>query len=327
MGTNGLLNNTIELIDPINLDLKVSRVGKIYLTTQAGADLTASGISDDITGATRTTPWTIGAFQFPSGLQICQAGFVFVPGNATYGTAGGLCVSKYEIKDLINSPKSDSTTTPILNWANRSDAQTACSNFLALGNPRLISNNEWQTIARDIEKVSSNWYQGKKYSLNSYLNRGNSSVSPGCSATLDAVSGTCTTPSTLFKDKRTHTLSNGSVIWDFSGNLSEWVTDDWSTDYSGLASFPNPQNYASIVGSTNATAKLEFGPFNSYSYAGGGYGYFGELINISGQTPGFALYRGGSYSDGANIGVFQAQSQVSTYTSGDLGLRCVHDPL
>ena len=48
--------------------------------------------------------------------------------------------------------------------------------------------------------------------------------------------------------RRTRTLSNGSVIWDFGGNVWQWV------DYNNASDKPNPQvnwvEYPSITGST-----------------------------------------------------------------------------
>ena len=43
----------------------------------------------------------------------------------------------------------------------------------------------------------------------------------GCHGTEQTCDGR-----TWNKQRRTHTLSNGEVIWDVSGNAWEWVKDD-----------------------------------------------------------------------------------------------------
>ena len=111
----------------------------------------------------------------------------------------------------------------------------------------LISNEEWMTIARSIESVPENWDSG--IAGQGTLSRGYSTTSIGGSkpspSTANCLydnsyggSGSCSATYTappvpdqwLYPDnahlyKRTLKLSTTSseVIWDFSGNIREWV--------------------------------------------------------------------------------------------------------
>jgi hypothetical protein len=88
------------------------------------------------------------------------------------------------------------------------------------------------TIAHEIEMTATNWSSGVVGT--GMLNRGHSDVSPDSAIAVinanDPYIGTGNNSGQAagsgWEQKRTHTLSNGQVIWDFSGNISEWV--DWS---------------------------------------------------------------------------------------------------
>jgi hypothetical protein len=109
------------------------------------------------------------------------------------------------------------------------DSRIACSNLNTINGVTnkydIISNPEWITIARSIEATASNWVGGVN---TGYINRGHSDNSPAsaCDGTVVNVQTNCTTLSTTTPNqKRTHTLDNGEVIWDFAGNVWEWT--DW----------------------------------------------------------------------------------------------------
>jgi hypothetical protein len=80
-----------------------------------------------------------------------------------------------------------------------------------------------------------------------------------------------------FDQKRTHTLSNDEIIWDFSGNVYEWVKDDLT--------------YGEVV-NTSPVATMTFnevakwGPQFSYtdgSFKSSPYGGLGYLIPDGGK--------------------------------------------
>ena len=93
----------------------------------------------------------------------------------------------------------------------------------------LIKNSEWQSIARNIEKNPLNWSKGKvgdgdiNRGHNGTLSQHEFSILP---ASTDDDPNFGTLNNNLHKYKRTHTLSNGEVIWDFAGNALEFVYAD-----------------------------------------------------------------------------------------------------
>ncbi|MCK9293202.1 hypothetical protein M0P25_03945, partial [archaeon] len=171
----------------------------------------------------------------------CPEGFILVPGNFLYGTTNGnsmgFCVAKYEMKadkdgdgigDLVSDYPAMTSTyntwyfsedsnitlvstpegSPIANII-QTEAITACESI----GGHLITNNEWMTLARNIELVPSNWSGGVVG--DGYLPRGNSSSSSAMDG-FNELSGWT---------KRTLTLTNGEVIWDLVGNVWEWTND------------------------------------------------------------------------------------------------------
>ena len=217
----------------------------------------------------------------------------------------------------------------------------------------LINNNEWQTIARNIEGVDSNWSGGT--AGNGDINRGHSAGDPARS--LEAHSdetkpcygiesdGTCGSSSTDKDKKRIHTLSNGEIIWDFSGNVWEFVEDTFRfipgfeqyTSDAHVYEFPADKTHAHFVRTYINTflAKNEFGPARVYTgnaSQGHGLGY-GFLYPAN--SHGFIL-RGGSYQFGTisevadqNVaGIFTVNLKGTTTNqkirSPYVGFRCVY---
>ncbi|MDD4664649.1 MAG: prepilin-type N-terminal cleavage/methylation domain-containing protein, partial [Candidatus Pacebacteria bacterium] len=140
---------------------------------------------------------------------------------------GNRCIMKYEAKKGTgNIATSVATGTP---WVNiyQDVAKAECEKIGA----HLITNAEWMAIARDIEDQDANWSDNKVGT--GYLNIGHATGNSGAAATTGSASEYSTGSNTLVpfsslvdhKGKRTHTLSNGQTIWDFSGNVWEWVDD------------------------------------------------------------------------------------------------------
>ena len=169
--------------------------------------------------------------------RICPDNFVMVPPLKNY-TDESFCMAKYEMKNSgSDTAISQADGTPYINIS-RDESINKCQ---AMGSGYdLITNDEWQTIARNIELVKSNWKNqriGK-----STLNTGHHSSDAVTTATPMAANSNDNqacfgTPkdcdsSTWNIYKRTHNLSNGEVVWDMSGNVSEWIKEDNSVNYS-----------------------------------------------------------------------------------------------
>jgi formylglycine-generating enzyme required for sulfatase activity len=252
----------------------------------------------------------------------CPSGYVSVPGNPTYGGAG-FCVMKYEAKTGTNAIAATTAAAgnPVVN-INRDDARTSCR-LIGPGYD-LISNAQWQTIARNIARTPSNWSTGTVAS--GELNRGHSDTDPANSLAADASDlnaciGTNQTCSDTVWDsqRRTHALSNGEVIWDFAGNVWEWVTDSNSAVAGAnayVSTLPTNDKRQRRYGADPAT--LCATP-NSSPYCGMGFAW----ANYSAS----AVRRGGRWGHDMLTGVFTFNLGFSA-TNGDtdLGFRCVFNP-
>jgi prepilin-type N-terminal cleavage/methylation domain-containing protein len=253
--------------------------------------------------------------------RVCPTGYIAVPGNGMYGT-NDFCVMKYEAKagSATVAATTQATGFPTVSIT-QTNAITACSlNGAGYG---LINNNEWMTIARNIEGQATNWTGGAVG--NGGLWRGHSDNSPGTAleaSTDDNLGYTGTGNTSPSIERRTHTLSNGQTIWDLSGNVWEWTSDiiqgqdkpnnssgNFSQQWTAISNFgtlsydlTRPSNVA-----WNSTQNM------GQYYAGG----------ITGTTT-LAFLRGGPWSYYSFSGVFALDLPFTpSYTGNNVGFRCV----
>ena len=278
----------------------------------------------------------------------CPTGYIPVGGNAVVGAADNFCVMQYEAKDDGSGKAiSQAQTTP---WANILivDAYNEC---LALnseltntarendantdGTYSLISNPEWMAIARNIENVDSNWTEDSVgvgcLKRGNYLDNGSSdncSVASGYNGD-DPEFGS----SRPNADTAQLTLSNGSVIWDFSGNVWEWV--DWTLgdplsydmDSSDMAtdSLDTSSGWKNIEAVDTFTVHFPSTSLKPESYIETSEG-IGQYYFYSAAAGGSAL-RGGSWDDDQKTGIYALNLSVrSNNTSPYFGFRCVYRP-
>ena len=253
----------------------------------------------------------------------CPANYILVPALAGY-TAQDFCVATYEMKNVGSVATSQASGNP---WVsiNRDASRTRCTNLG--GKYDLISNAQWQTIARNIETVPSNWSSGtvgtgtlaRGWAANTGYGDGwtNSAVAPSTDSNClyNTGAGTCASTGTHLY-RRTHTLSNGKILWDFGGNVWEWTRDN----YGDLGVNPAISTAWQELDTLSATNKALF------SSANGTWNSTQGLGRAYGSSAG-AVLRGGSWPNGAIAGVFAVNlSGAPSSTDAFVGFRCVFVP-
>jgi prepilin-type N-terminal cleavage/methylation domain-containing protein len=290
----------------------------------------------------------------------CPTGYIKVPGNSLYQTKD-FCVMKYEAKavDISNptvgllTPNTGfntiaNNTTPTTSANGRAVASVAsgypiarisqitAAQYCKDAGASLISNAEWMTIARNIEGQLSNWTTGIAASTAIGIGgfyRGHTDNSPATAleAGLDIDGYTGTGNSGFSIERRTHTLSNGEVIWDLSGNVWEWLSDTVLAANKPNHNITGPMSYQewTVFNTIHNYGSFSYDllrPSNSSWSSGKNMGtyYMGSIISGT-----YAFNRGGVWNVGSdapsNAGIFSlflyASSGDSSRVSG--GFRCV----
>ena len=245
---------------------------------------------------------------------IKKSEWVLVPGSAAIGTSD-FYVMKYEAKNVGGWAISQAAVPP---WVNiiHTEAIAACS---ALGKgSHLLTIPEVQTINRNIEAQTANWANGTIGSLVSAgggLKRGNVGVTDSASYG----GGSVAEYGTGRNAKAKLVLSNGAEIWDWSGNVWEWI---YGAGTNGELGTPDGVTFDSYGYEwNNATLNQErpiIGPSNSTWTSGNGVGTYDTVSPITS-----AVRRGGGWYDGTTAGVFAfGTAYASTYPLGQFGFRC-----
>ena len=254
--------------------------------------------------------------------------WILVPEDPDYGT-DAFCVMKYEAKNVSGVPTSAAAEQP---WANISqlDAIAECA---SLGDKyHLITNAEWMTISTNIAGQGSNWSSGSVGG--GELARGHTDGSPMQTCAADAnddnayVEPNCATLSSsgTFNQRRTHTLSNGEVIWDLAGNIWEWTSlfndSDKPYDADDLGPVGNWREYTLIDTFGPTMSQTDLISQAVIDNAWNSSSSIGQYLAASNGSGG-ALVRGGTYWDNTLGGVFAAMlNQAPTNTNPRIGFRC-----
>ena len=264
----------------------------------------------------------------------CPPGFIEVKGNKEL-KSNDFCVMKYEAKNKNNVATSTPTGKPWV-YISAENAQIKCQSIKIEnyeGEFALISNPEWMTIARDLEIINENWSGGSVGE--GHIFRGHTDNSPNHSLEVnnvhDSYTGTNNNKDQKAghggEQKRTYTLSNNSVIWDFAGNVSEWV--DWDSSDSGFTLGPTD---ALKDGNICWIYKYRF-PSLSGSLASHdllpSYDNHDDTKSFGILYPGHqgATARGGAWPYGSFAGPFSMRLDAyKNYAFVDTGFRCVYRP-
>lgn len=245
---------------------------------------------------------------------------------ANYVVFKNICVAKYEMKK--NKDKKASSEAKNRPWVeiNQKEALKACQD---LGHGYdLISNAQWTEIARDISHTQSNWNTGVPFK--GTLNIGHSDGVPDRALEASSnddeacyLTGQSCSSLKWNLEKRTHKLSNGETIWDFSGNVAEWVKD-----INDKKQIEAPQMYVSLVDFKDVRY-ASFGPDQKcetpqieYSYCGLGYYWTHDVkrngIGRSGFWKHKSPFMTGIFSLGVDVFIDKRYPFM--------GFRCVYTP-
>ena len=289
--------------------------------------------------------------------QSCPSNYIAVPHDDDVGTSTDFCVAKYEMKNVSSVATSQASGTPWVSISQTTSISTcaALNTLNGVSNKyALISNEEWMTIARNIEQVNENWspISGIQLKGTGVLARGHTDNSPAnalaASTDNDPYSSTSNNDTQAgnsgWEQKRTLTLSNNEVIWDFAGNVWEWTywnvtparkayqsgtnisTDlgwkDWNLidtliGENGTDEMP-PEKWASLF-VRDIAGDLLPSPLDGNN----GIGRYYAGINSSGG----AALRGGVWNYGTHAGAFAlALDAAASLTYTGIGFRCVYRP-
>lgn len=295
----------------------------------------------------------------------CPTNFVKIPANSTLGTSE-FCLSKFEMKASLNDGTAVFDTnnggTPLdvslhkpesrpegLPWV-RITLSQAAAECTSLGSGYHLSTaKEWQAAALNIESVATNW-SGSSVGSGT-INSGHSDGAISATAVADgyAVSGVLLlsagnatdpfggTGQTSGSQKRTHTLSNGEIIWDMAGNARD-IVDATGTAVGVNYTGPGVSNFYEVLSSefsstisslTFATAPGGSGTLNLNLFipATAGLNHttnaIGKVYINSGAQTNRMITRGGNFSSGNSPGLFAADFDSATSgTSSSGSFRC-----
>ena len=264
----------------------------------------------------------ISAFFYIKSAVKCADGYIPFDFRST-----SYCIAKYEMKKSSDG-KTPISVADVVPWEKvpYSESVKLCESLGS--NYSLITNAVWTALARDISRNGDNWSYGEEFVGS--LNQGHSfsttkwpvKASPDDNDACFKTGVKCSL-NLWAKERRTHKLKNGEIIWDLSGNVSEWVIDN--VDYTKLkkemsitfVNVPNLKEYPYSV----------YGPeFNcdivdaSKPNCGMGVYWF------NGQQTKYATSRGGSYrTPNALTGIFSAYHIFSPDSKLSVnGFRCMY---
>lgn len=258
-------------------------------------------------------------------LMTCPTGFIAVPGSSTYGTSD-FCVMKYEAKNVGGVATSVAAGTPWVSISQNtllaagSVAKTACTGC------DLITEAQWMTIAKNVISVASNWSSGTVGTGYVFFGHGDSAPNSPLAADTNDSNGYFGETNVGGNQRRTLTLTNGEVIWDFSGNVWEWTQGQVTGGQPGVAGntystwneWPNVTTAGTLPVNVfpSGTGIANAGTWNSTNG-------MGRLYSNPADSVLRASARGGSWYYTTSIGVFALTlfPTPSNASNADIGFR------
>ena len=263
-------------------------------------------------------------------------------GYNTWSNSGSGCAYNYGNNKLVSSAQG----FPLADIS-EPEAKTACS---SLGvKYHLLTNNERMTIADNLEMVNYNW--SSQQVGNGFLYSGHNDFGPsraleasandnqGYYLTGDSTSScdnsynhflasdNTITGRACLGQRRTLKLSNGNVIWDFSGNVREWEDKTINAqDEPYGSSLPTPSAWIEFKDIVNK------GTLNENDYIGLNSSWdsnqsVGMLYTNAGSSGLRGFLYGGDWGNGPRAGIFTLiLDNAPTIRDYSYGFRCVYIP-
>lgn len=265
--------------------------------------------------------------------------------------ATNFCVMKYDAKCTNPDPKcvtsegvyknnqkgcecegdfniiSNAKGAPITFIPEDDGSNTSAKKYCERNNWHLITNSEWMAIANDVYKVKDNW-------SGNFLANGHNDSSPNmaleasddqneCYKTAVDGSSDCNKKGA---QKRTLKLGNGEVIWDFAGNVWQWVDIKIARKDEPRTKIPGYGNLRWTWGefqTVNPSSDYSPPDPNLNSKNGVGRIYHFNSLNDTDMTN-YTFIRGGNWRHGMDSGAFTVHMQpVPEKTNiDDIGFRC-----
>jgi hypothetical protein len=268
----------------------------------------------------------------------CPPCYIRVPANPEVGTTKDFCVARKEMG--FHDGAASACFNSVWLGPTQSEAKSHCAN---LGSKyHLMSLTERTTIARNIESVAANWDTGVVSS--GQLNRGHTDDNPATVLSVEAntdndpcmsitgIVGSACTKSTWHLNRRTHKLTNGSYIWDFSGNAYEWLDLAVSNEKKAYRSSDGVPTSSTdlFLQFTDLDTNIDFGTGSTFSWfpkdstllSANGVGRY--RVGLGGSA---GLLHGSAYNQTWKAGIYAltARWEPTKADLDDNGFRCVKD--
>ncbi len=327
LNTGSFPANASSLKKGSNIDYEYTAVGKNFFCLTAvmdGSEVSAHvSSSRDVAGTPVEGPCPGHSGKLGRDLG-CPSGFIPVPGNSLFHQSP-FCVMKYEAKNVGNVATSQMAGTP---WINLNRAEAITRSEGACSGCELITESQWMTIAHNIAHQDSNWTGGSVGS--GLLIRGHTDNAPAgpLAAGVDSngYSGTGNSTSDSPEQRRTFNLSNGEVIWDFSGNVWDRTLGQAEGGQPGGSSTSwREWNAVEGTGSLNPSPFPSFGMPASISWNSDDQG-IGMVAGSYNEMALRAFLRGGSWNYGKTAGVFTLDMYTApTHRTNAIGFRVTRE--
>ena len=226
------------------------------------------------------------------------------------------------------------------------EKQNSATDYCKREGWHLITDNEWMTMARNMELVAENWCNpdgtncgnapGTKGKIlaNGHNNSKGYALTAGtdnqpCFGTTADGSNVCGRKDS---QKRTLTLSNGEIVWDLAGNVWEWIdmliprkdqpqsTTNERTDKGWIWSEFSVNGNKSVIIGLDSLKPLTPG-LNSSSGIGGIFHFSGTTTT---PTAIDTNIRSGNWRHGNDSGIFTVHLSPAPTKQNidDVGFRC-----